>query len=183
MYTKSGVPKVVYVKLYKVENSNYKQLAGIHMSMIEYIVKTTHFPRWLFDKGTRVVEVLNSLFLIGFASTFIYNFEGILSLPSYKAFAIASSAYWWIGMFVLGVVQFMSLIKTSLHSNQVSGIILISSAWVWGMVAVTFIASLPPLTSAPIVYTIFSIVCGVGGLYLLKSNKMFEEEVCRKIVK
>ena len=51
------------------------------------------------------------------------------------------------------------------------------------MVAATFIASIPPLTSAPIVYTVFSIVCGVGGLYLLKSNKMFEEEVCRKIVK
>ena len=70
------------------------------MSVFEQIVKTRHIPHWLFDKGTRVVEVLNSLFLIGFASTFIYNFEGILSLPSYKAFAIASSPYWWIGMFV-----------------------------------------------------------------------------------
>ena len=123
------------------------------MSVFEQIVKTRHIPHWLFDKGTRVVEVLNSLFLIGFASTFIYNFEDILSLPSYKAFAIASSAYWWIGMFTLGVVQFMALIKTSLQSNQASGIILISSAWVWGMVAGTFIASLPPLTSAPLTIT------------------------------
>ena len=100
------------------------------MSVFEQIVKTRHIPHWLFDKGTRVVEVLNSLFLIGFASTFIYNFEGILSLSSYKAFAIASSAYWWIVMFVLGVVQFIALLKTSLQSNQASGIILISSAWV-----------------------------------------------------
>ena len=153
------------------------------MSMIEYIVKTTQFPRWLFDKGTRVVEVLNSLFLIGFMGTFLYDFEGILKLPSYKAFAVASSPYWWIGMGALGVVQVMALVKTSIQSNQFSGVILIASAWVWGMVAVTFIASVPPLTSDPIVYTIFSIVCGVGGLYLLKSNKMFEEEVCRKIVK
>ena len=86
-------------------------------------------------------------------------------------------------MGALGVVQVMALVKTSIQSNQFSGVILIASAWVWGMVAATFIASMPPLTSAPIVYTIFSIVCGVGGLYLLKSNKMFEEEVCRKIVK
>ena len=35
------------------------------MSVFEQIVKTRHIPHWLFDKGTRVVEVLNSLFLIG----------------------------------------------------------------------------------------------------------------------
>ena len=142
------------------------------MSVFEQIVKTRHIPHWLFDKGTRVVEVLNSLFLIGFASTFIYNFNGILTLQSYKAFAIASSPYWWIGMFVLGVVQFMALIKTSLHSNQASGIILISSAWVWGMVAGTFMANLPPLTSAPIIYSIFTLMCATAGLYLLKTNKV-----------
>lgn len=145
------------------------------MSVFEQIVKTRHIPHWLFDKGTRVVEVLNSLFLIGFASTFIYNFNGILTLPSYRAFAIASSAYWWIGMFVLGVVQFMALIKTSLHSNQASGIILISSSWVWGMVAGTFIASLPPLASEPITYSIFTLMCATAGLYLLKTNKVEED--------
>ena len=145
------------------------------MSVFEQIVKTRHIPHWLFDKGTRVVEVLNSLFLIGFATTFIYNFEGILSLSSYKAFAIASGVHWWIGMFVLGVVQFMALLKTSLQSNQASGIILISSAWVWSMVAGTFIASLPPLTSAPIVYSIFTLMCATTGLYLLKLNKVEED--------
>ena len=145
------------------------------MSVFEQIVKTRHIPHWLFDKGTRVVEVLNSLFLIGFASTFIYNFEGIISLSSYKVFAIASSPYWWIGMFVLGVVQFMALLKTSLQSNQASGIILISSAWVWSMVAGTFIASLPPLSPAPIVYSIFTLMCATAGLYLLKLNKVEED--------
>ena len=145
------------------------------MSVFEQIVKTRHIPHWLFDKGTRVVEVLNSLFLIGFASTFINDFEGIVSLPSYKEFAIASSVYWWVGMTTLGVVQFMALIKTSLQSNQVSGIILISSAWVWGMVAGTFIASLPPLTPSPITYSTFSLMCAIAGIYLLKLNKVEED--------
>ena len=145
------------------------------MSVFEQIVKTRHIPHWLFDKGTRVVEVLNSLFLIGFASTFIYNLEGILTSSSYRAFAIASSVYWWIGMATLGIVQFMALIKTSSQSNQASGIILISSAWVWGMVAGTFIASLPPLTPAPIVYFVISLMCATAGLYLLKSNKVEED--------
>ena len=145
------------------------------MTVFEQIVKTRHIPHWLFDKGTRVVEVLNSLFLIGFATAFINDFEGILSSSSYKAFAIASSVYWWIGMFVLGVVQFVALLKTSLHSNQASGIILISSAWVWGMVVGGFIASLPPLTPAPIVYSIFSLMCATAGMYLLKTNKVEED--------
>ena len=145
------------------------------MTVFEQIVKTRHIPHWLFDKGTRVVEVLNSLFLIGFATAFIYNFEGIISLPSYKAFAIAPSTYWWIGMFVLGVVQFVALLKTSLQSNQASGIILISSAWVWGMVVGGFIASLPPLTPAPIVYSILTLMCATAGMYLLKTNKVEED--------
>ena len=145
------------------------------MSVFEQIVKTRHIPHWLFDKGTRVVEVLNSLFLIGFASTFIYNFNGILTLPSYRAFAVASSAYWWIGMATLGIVQFMALIKTSLRSNQASGIILISSAWVWGMVAGTFVASTLTITSAPIIYSIFSLMCATAGIYLLKTNKVEED--------
>ena len=145
------------------------------MSVFEQIVKTRHIPHWLFNKGTRVVEVLNSLFLIGFAITFINDFDGIISLPSYTAFAIASNPYWWVGMFVLGVVQFMALIKTSLQSNQASGIILISSAWVWGMVAGTFIASLPPLTPSPITYSTFSLMCATAGLYLLKLNKVEED--------
>ena len=145
------------------------------MTVVEQIVKTRHIPRWLFDKGTRVVEVLNSLFLIGFSFTFINDFDGILTLPSYRAFAIASSTYWWVGMFALGVVQFMALIKTSLQSNQASGIILISSAWVWAMVAGTFIASLPPLTPAPITYSIFTLMCATAGLYLLKLNKVEED--------
>ena len=145
------------------------------MTVFEQIVKTRHIPHWLFDKGTRVVEVLNSLFLIGFATTFIYNFEGVISLSSYKVFAIASSPYWWIGMFVLGVVQFMALLKTSLQSNQASGIILISSAWVWSMIAGTFIASLPPLTPAPIVYSVFTLMCATTGMYLLKTNKVEED--------
>ena len=78
-------------------------------------------------------------------------------------------------MFILGVVQFMALIKTSLQSNQASGIILISSAWVWGMVAGTFIASLSPLTPAPIAYLIFSLMCATAGIYLLKTNKVEED--------
>lgn len=148
------------------------------MTVFEQIVKTRHIPHWLFDKGTRVVEVLNSLFLIGFATTFIYDFEYVLSLPSYRAFAIASSAYWWVGMFALGVVQFIALIKTSLQSNQASGIILISSAWVWGMVAGTFVASTLTITSAPIIYSIFSLMCATAGMYLLKLNKV-EEDVTK----
>lgn len=145
------------------------------MSIIEHIIKTRHIPHWLFDKGTRVVEVLNSLFLIGLTIPFLYNFDGVLSLPSYRAFAVASSPFWWVGMGTLGFVQALVLIKTSLQSNQFSGIILIMSAWVWGMVSATFVTSTPPITSAPINYTVFSLMCATAGLYLLKSNKVAED--------
>ena len=78
-------------------------------------------------------------------------------------------------MFVEGSVLFMSLHKVSFQTIQANVINLISSAWVWGMVAGTFIASLPPLTPAPIIYSIFTLMCATAGIYLLKTNKVEED--------
>ena len=107
---------------------------------------------WMFDTGTRVVEVLNSLLLLGFTATFLYNFSDVIMLQSYKGFAVAGSGWWWVIMGTLGVVQIIAAHKKSLQSNQFSGYVLLVSSWVWALISATFIYGLPPLTTAPITY-------------------------------
>lgn len=140
------------------------------------INKTNEFMQWLFHKGTRVIELLNSTLLIGFTLTFLYNFSDLIALPTFKGFGIATSAWWWVSMGTLGVIQLMAMIKKSLQSNQFSGYVLLVSAWVWALVCATFIYGLPPLTTAPITYGIVSILCAMAGTYLIKCNKALEDE-------
>lgn len=138
------------------------------------IEKSVELHHWLFNTGTRVVEVINTIFLIGFMSVFLHDFNGLSALPSYRAFAIASNEWWWLSMGILGLLQFIAMVKKTNASNQMSGFILLISAWIWIVVAGTFIISTPPLSTAPIMYTTIAILCALAGLYLLKFNKAKE---------
>ena len=137
---------------------------------------------WMFDTGTRVVGVLNSLLLLGFTVTFLYNFADVIMLQSYKGFAVAGSGWWWVIMGTLGVVQMIATHKKSLQSNQFSGYVLLVSSWVWALVSATFIYGLPPLTTAPITYVVFSAMCGMAGMHLIKCNKATEDKYRQEIM-
>lgn len=139
------------------------------------IKSLTQFHNWVFGQGTRVVEFINTVMLIAFTLPFFYNFELILVSKVYSKFYFAGSSLWWFGMIVLGFIQMYAMIKKGLHANQVSGYILILSSWVWAIIAAIFVASSPPITTAPIVYTVISFVCAAAGLYLLKYNKAIED--------
>lgn len=140
------------------------------------ILKYRQLIMWMFDTGTRVVEVLNSLLLLGFTATFLYNFSDVIMLQSYKGFAVAGSQWWWVIMGTLGVVQIVAAHKKSLQSNQFSGYVLLVSSWVWALISATFIYGLPPLTTAPITYGVFSAMCGMAGMHMIKCNKATEDK-------
>ena len=131
---------------------------------------------WMFDTGTRVVEVLNSLLLLGFTATFLYNFSDVIMLQSYKGFAVVGGEWWWVIIGTLGVVQIVAARKKSLQSNQFSGYVLLVSSWVWALISATFIYGLPPLTTAPITYGVFSAMCGMAGMHMIKYNKATEDK-------
>lgn len=133
------------------------------------------FHLWLFEHETRIVEFMNTALLIGFTIPFIYNIDSLLDTPMYRSFYLDSGYLLWLGMPFLGVFQGWAMLKKGVHSNQFSGYLLIVSAWVWGIVSSLFVASSPPLTTAPIVYGILSFTCAVSGLYLLKHNKAVED--------
>lgn len=78
-------------------------------------------------------------------------------------------------MAILGLLQWIAMTRKGIHSNQVSGFLLLISGWVWAMIASLFLAKSPPLTPAPIVYIVISFICVVSGLYLIRLNKKVED--------
>ena len=134
-----------------------------------------NFLDWLFAHGTRVVEFLNTTLLIGFTLPLIYNLDTILSASPYPKIYLLGSPFWWSAMALLGLAQLYAMTRKGIHSNQVSGYILIVSGWVWAMIASLFLVRTPPLTPAPIVYLVIAFTCIVAGMYLLRLNKKIED--------
>lgn len=141
------------------------------------LISINNFNSWLFGQGARVVEFINTTLLIGFVMPFLYNLELILTNQTYARFQYTGSALWWSFMLMLGIAQWWAMSAKGVKSNQISGYILIVSGWVWGLVSATFALGAPPLTTAPVVYSIISFVCTVAGFYLLKYNKAIEDEI------
>ena len=133
------------------------------------------FLNWLFAQGTRVVEFLNTLLLIGFTLPLISNLDKIISHAPYPQIYLSGNPLWWGSMAILGCLQWFAMYRKGLHSNQLSGFILMVSGWTWCMIASLFLVRSPPLTPAPIVYLIIGFICVVAGLYLLRFNKKIED--------
>ena len=139
------------------------------------VIETDNFLGWLFAHGTRVVEFLNSLLLIGFTIPLIYNLDTIVSSSPYPVIYLLGNPLWWSLMAVLGVFQWFIMARKGIHSNQISGFTLMVSGWVWAMIASLFLTKTPPLTPAPVVYMVIAFICVVSGLYLLRLNKKVED--------
>ena len=141
-----------------------------------YIVREyENFLDWLFAHGTRVVEFLNTALLIGFTIPLIYNLDTIISSRPYPVIYLLGNPFWWSAMALLGMAQWYAMICKGVHSNQVSGYILIVSSWVWAMIASLFLVRTPTLTPTPIVYLVIAFTCVVAGVYLLRLNKKIED--------
>lgn len=140
--------------------------------LVEY---SDSFLEWLFYRGTRVVEFLNTALLIGFTFPLIYNLDTIISSRPYPVIYLLGNPFWWSAMALLGLAQWYAMICKGIKSNQISGYILIVSGWVWAMIASLFLVRTPPLTPAPVVYLVIAFTCIVAGMYLLRINKKLED--------
>lgn len=137
--------------------------------------KADDFLNWLFSQGTRVVEFLNTILLLGFTFPLLYNLDTLISHAPYPKIYLMGNPFWWSAIAILGFIQWFAMSRKGIHSNQLSGFILMVSGWTWGMIASLFLVKSPPLTPAPIVYMAIGFICVIAGLYLLRTNKKVED--------
>lgn len=119
---------------------------------------------WLFYDAVRPIELMSSLTLMSFAAIFIVGSVDIILEYPYRSFAIATSIWWWIAMFVLGACQFIALISQSVRSDRRSAILLAISMVVYLVLVGLFSSDYPPLSTAVPIYFISAVMCMLGSV-------------------
>ena len=141
-----------------------------------------YFQRWLFDTGTRSVELLSSLWLIGFALVFWFDDGAMNVLPTYYKFQAVPEPVLIATLLLLGGSQFWAMTQRSCRSDILGGFLLLVSGLVWAIIAASFWAGYPPATTAMAVYPVFAMVCLLAGrnLMLYSKCRLDQQEVLAK---
>ena len=118
------------------------------------------FQQWIFGTCTRAIEMLNSAVMLGFALVFQHI------PPNLMVIVLTGTA----------LLQLYAAIYQSNKSNIWSGWLLIWSALVWSVIAGTFWAAYPPLSTGMFTYLIFAFFCGLAGFSLIRYTKKLEDQ-------
>ena len=117
-------------------------------------------------------ELINSLFIQGFSLVFICNrvFKtGGLGMPSYRVFD-AVSVWWFVGFFVLGVLQMVAMLVPSLRAVKASGLCQIASSLAWAVITgIYYAAQHGMITPASIVFGIWAAAMFFTGNGIIKT--------------
>ena len=127
--------------------------------LLDFRFLPSKFQYWLFQRGTRAIEFISAIGLIGFAVVFHINDGTMYDLPLYHKFAEIEE---WKIVATLGVVgcsQLLTLGYSSIKATALSGYMLLIRA----LISVAFYMSYPPLNTGMVVPPLLAFVCMLAG--------------------
>lgn len=145
------------------------------------VLQMSRFRTWLFLYATRIVEFVNGCFIVGFSLVFIFDIllgqSRLYEMGSYSSFKNADG-FLWVAFLILGILQFAAMMFYSIRSNKASAFVLIISSAIWALIAGTFFSSRGGVvTTGPVIYGIWALMCLLAGYELLSVNKKIEAAV------
>lgn len=142
---------------------------------IEWLMHPFSLPdranRWLFSVGTRSLEVLNSVALIGWSWVFLTQSDAILALKPYSKFDNFPALPASLIMLAIAIGLIACLFYNTSKTHFLSGYFLLLCAGVWGIVCANFIRSYPPLNTGVIIYFSLMWISWWAGLYKIDKVK------------
>lgn len=171
------------------------------MDIKQTLLKMFLFNKWLCNSGSAIktsrklvklkrylaisitfAEVINALFILTFSLVFICNKAfgtGGLAMPSYRVFD-SVSIWWFVGFFVLGVLQVIAMLVPSLRAVKASGLCQIASSLAWGVITGAYYAAQHGMiTPATVVFGIWSAAMFFTGNKIIK-RAILKERVTTK---
>ncbi len=145
------------------------------------IITTSRFRKWLFLRGTRFAEFINFLFIVVFSLVFLTDaFDGVFDLyqlGSYTDFSGFGFMHWSL-FFALGVLQLITMSKTTVRSNKASAMVLFISAILFAFITAKFIGSRHGvITTAPVIYGSWTIGLLFAAYEVMSVNKKIERAI------
>lgn len=140
--------------------------------MLEWRFLPVRFQKWLLGTGTRVVEFISGIGLLGFALVFWLDADLLLHYPIYYKFQHAPSLLLVMGFGLVGTTQLWAMLYWSHRSNVISGYLLIAGSLIWALVSVAFWAAYPPAHTGMVLPPILVLLCVLAGRNLINFSKL-----------
>ena len=131
--------------------------------LLDFRFLPSKFQYWLFQRGTRAIEFISAIGLIGFAVVFHINDGTMYDLPLYHKFAEIEEWKIVVTLGVVGCLQALTLGYSSVKATALSGYMLLISALIWALISVAFYMSYPPLNTGMVVPPLLAFVCMLAG--------------------
>ena len=135
----------------------------------------TKFQFWLFSRGTRAVEFVSAIGLLGFALVFWVDDGHIYDAPLYYKFATIPEWRIITTLIFTGLAQICAMWYDSVKSTVISGYLLLWAGLVWAMISVAFIMSYPPLNTGMVLPPAVSFLCALAGRNMISYALMMYE--------
>ena len=126
------------------------------------------FQKWLFGTGTRVVEFVSGLSMIGYALVFAFAPTDVYEWPIYYKFKDISELTLVLVFGGCGVLQLAAMYWQTFKGAVVSGYMLLISAFIWYLTAYAFWSAYPPANTDMVIPPLLSFLCLLAGNNSLK---------------
>ena len=132
-------------------------------------------PRWLFDKGTRAIEVLNAT-IFGIWGTVLLGDGGMmLQTEHYKGFAVFESIFgrkaWACAFLACAAFAVLGMLCDARRCKVLGGYALLLGALTWALLAMGFVAAYPPVNTSMFVYAAISVLCFLSGEHVMHTAR------------
>lgn len=142
--------------------------------LLDWRFLPSRFQMWSFGTGTRVVEFISGIGLLGFALVFWLDADLLLHYPIYYKFQHAPSLLLVSMLGSVGIMQLWAMLYWSHRSNIISGYLLIAGSLIWALVSVAFWAAYPPAHTGMVLPPILVLLCVLAGRNLINFSKFAE---------
>ena len=126
--------------------------------------------RWLFDKGTRAIEVLNAT-IFAIWGTVLLGDGGMLQTEHYKGFAVFEAIFgrkaWACAFLACAAFAVLGMLCDARRCKVLGGYALLLGALTWALLAMGFVAAYPPVNTSMFVYTAISVMCFLSGEHVM----------------
>ncbi len=134
------------------------------------------FQNWLFDTGTRAIEVFSGLAMLGFAFTFFVSGDEIYTSDLYEKFQHLHKPTLLTILLTVAILQIGFSVVKSYRLKLVSSFLLMLSGLVWAVITGRFIAGYPPVSTGMTTYAVLTIICSFAGLYQNRHVKRLQDQ-------
>lgn len=148
--------------------------------LLDWRFLPSRFQMWSFGTGTRVVEFISGIGLLGFALVFWLDADLLLHYPIYYKFQHAPSLLLVMVFGLVGTTQLWAMLYWSHRRNVISGYLLIAGSLIWALVSVAFWAAYPPAHTGIVLPPILMLLCVLAGRNLMNYSK-FAEGINKKV--